>query len=323
MSRILTDSNQSFLFSQSVACGNLQFIIIHNHRVHYAWVDELNVAFGSFFIIDGQTVFVPPSHIIIPGEIGDQCSIFIRCRETRQNLIVRFIGFKNEVFCEETQQLVSFFEVILRGSSELRVVRLEDICPFFPTPDELAKLDADVLPKRLKAAYDSSLTFPLNTASWNDADYLAYPLLSATDIFVLWTLCRINHVECDYTYNFNRLLIRFLACGPQEKYFENGIEGALSMLTVRDQIDFSKFLRIYKDNLMGTKMVSKSQRRSAKSALDIFLEEFSYAKDCNASSTCALQLPGAYFMRREPDVDLVRVDGKNVPHTLLLLENPE
>lgn len=303
--------------------GFRRYLIIYNHRVLYASVDEANIAFRSFFLIGEQSVFVPASDIIIPGELGSQRSIFIRCRETGQNLIVRFVGFKNEVFCEETQQLVSFFEVILRGSSELRVVRLEDICPFFPTPDELAKLDADVLPKRLKAAYDSSLTFPLNTDSWNHADYLAYPLLSATDIFVLWTLCRVHNVEIGWIYEFNRLLIRFLACGPQEKYFENGIEGALSMLTVRDQIDFSKFLRIYKDHLMGTKMVSKSQRRSAKSALDIFLEEFSYAKDCNASSTCALQLPGAYFMRREPDVDLVRVDRRNVPHTLLLLENPE
>ena len=317
--------NPEVLFFESVYHGYKQFLIIHNHRVLYALIDEANIAFGSFFLIGGKSVFVPPSQIIIPGHFGSQCSIFIRCRETGQNLIVRFVGFKNEVFCEETQQSTLFFEVILRGSSELRVVQLEDICPFFPTPDELAKLDADVLLKMLKAAHGSLLTFPLNTTSWNDdADYLAYPLLSATDIFVLWTLCRIHNVEMGFNYEFNKLLIRFLACGPQEKYFENGIEGALSMLTVRDQIDFSKFLRIYKDNLMGTKMVSKSQRRSAKSALDIFLEEFSYAKDCNASSTCALQLPGAYFMRREPDVDLVRVDGRNVPHTLLLLlENPE
>ena len=141
------------------------------------------------------------------------------------------------------------------------------------------------------------------------------------DVFVLWTLCRIYHVECGYNYNFNRLLIRFLACGPQEKYFENGIEGALSMLAESDQRDLSEFLKIYKDHLMGTKIVSKLQRRSVKSALDIFLMEFSYAKACNASSIFALRLPTDYFTRRESDVDLDLVET-HVPHSLLL-EKPE
>lgn len=323
MNKLFRSIQPGFLFSQSIYDGFMRHLIIHNHRVLYAPVDSANIAFGSFFLIGEQSVFVPLSHIIIPGHFGSQCSIFIRCRETGQNLIVRFVGFKNEVFCEETQQSTLFFEVILRGSSELRVVPLEDICPFFPTPDELAKLDADVLPKRLKAAHDSSLRFPLNTASWNIADYLAYPPLSLANIFVLWTLCRTHDVKIGFNYQFNCLLIRFLACGSQEKYFENGIEEALSMLTVRDQIDFSEFLRTYKDHLMGTKMVSKSQRRSAKSALEIFLMEFSYAKACNASSTFALELSTNYFMRREPDVLVVQVDT-HVPHTLLLLlENPE
>jgi hypothetical protein len=312
-----------FLFSQSIYYGFTQYLIIHKHRVLYASVDEANIAFGSFFLIGGKSVFVPLSQIIIPGHFGSQCSIFIRCRETGQNLIVRFVGFKNEVFCEETQQSTLFFEVILRGSSELRVVPLKDIYPFFPTPDEIAELDARVLPKRLKDAHDSLLTFPLNTDSWDRTNHLAYPFLPLADIFVLWTLCRIHNVEMEFNYQFNKLLIRFLACGPQDKYFENGIEGVLSMLTVRDQIDFSEFMRIYADHLMGTKMVSKSQRRSAKSALEIFLMEFSYAKACNASSTFALELPTNYFMRREPDVLVVQVDT-HVPHTLLLLlENPE
>jgi hypothetical protein len=323
MNKFFRNIQPEFIFSQSIYDGFKRYLIKHNQRVHYAWIDEENIAFGSFFIIDGQRVFVPPSQIIIPGHFGSQCSIFIRCPKTGQNLIVRFVGFKNEVFCEETQQSTLFFEVILRGSSELCVVQLDDICPFFPTPDEIAELDARVLPKRLKAAHDSLLTFPLNTDSWDRTNHLAYPFLPLADIFVLWTLCRIHNVEMGFNYEVNKLLIRFLACGPQEKYFENGIEGVLSMLTVRDQIDFSEFMRIYADHMMGTTMVSKSQRRSAKSALEIFLMEFSYAKACNASSTFALELPTNYFMRREPDVLVVQVDT-HVPHTLLLLlENPE
>ena len=177
MSEIFTDSQRLLLFSQSIRDGVLQFAIIHKHRVHYAWVDEANIGFGPFFIIDGQSFFVPLSHIIIPGEIGSQCSIFIRCPEMGQNLIVRFVGFKNEVFCQETQQTTLFFEVILRGSSELRVVRLEDICPFFPTPDQIAELDARLLLTRLQAAHGSLLVFPLNTDSWTVTNYLAYRYL--------------------------------------------------------------------------------------------------------------------------------------------------
>lgn len=317
--------NHFFLFLQSVIYDQTnQMLIIYNNRFYYAMIDEANSHYGSFFIIDGQSVFVSPDHIIIPGPFGSQPSIFIRCPETGQNLIARFVGFFDEKFCEETDQTTVFFEVILRGTSELRVVLQSDICPFFPTPEQIEEHDSRLLLTRHRAAHGCDLVFPLNT-EWTSTNYLAYPHFKLKDIFVLWNLCRIHDVKIGFDYNFNCLLIRFLACGSQERYFENGIEEALSMLTVRDQIDLSEFLRIYDGHMMGTKMVSKSQRCSEKSILEIFIEEFSHAKACNASSTFALNLPASYFMRQNPNV-LVVLRNTHVEHSFLLpvpVENPE
>jgi hypothetical protein len=302
-------------------------LITYNDLVFFAMIDEATSHQNQapFFIIGNQSVLISPSHIIVPGAFGNQPNIFIKCPETGMNIIARFVGFSNETYCPETDQTTVFFEVIIRGTSELRIVQMGNICPFFPTSKQIEEHDSRLLSTRLRNAHGSNLRFPLNT-EWGYGQ-LTYPLFNPPDIFVLWNLTRSHDVKIGFEYKFNRLVIRLLACGPQNRYFEDGIEGVVSALSRREQVEFLEFMRIYTDHMMGTTMASKSQRCSTKSVLQIFMEEFSHAKACNASSTFALELPASYFMRQEPWVTLVALRDGHVPHSSLSfpipVENPE
>lgn len=90
--------------------------------------------------------------------------------------MARFVGFNNETFCPETEQLTVLFNVTIHGfSSDSRVVTLDNILPFFPSEAEIQQQDVYFLQLRLKAGFESLITFPLNT-EWDEAYYLAYQI---------------------------------------------------------------------------------------------------------------------------------------------------
>jgi hypothetical protein len=248
----------------------------------------------------------------MPGEPGMMRSIFIKEPETGQLLVAKFMDFHDARWNDEKKEEVLFFKVVIRGDdSDVRVVSLEDIIPRFPTPGEALAFETRKAELEAKKARYPRIQFPLALPRV-PTNHVRYPPLKINELKILFLLCQKNGFEMGYNYPFNCLLILFLACGPQDKFFHE-----VPQLTASERECFIAFQLRYNDEFMGTVMVSKIQRCSKLTVQQVFLAQFQIAKALKISSQCALSLPREYFIDPEPEVILCKGDGVFVPHSSL------
>jgi hypothetical protein len=108
------------------------------------------------------------------------------------------------------------------------------------------------------------------------------------------------------------VLIRFLACGPQEKFFHE-----VPQLTPSKKEAFQRFERRYNDFFMGNVMVSNIQRSSKFSEQELFRFQFAVYKSLKIHAECALSLSRAFWIHKEIGVVLRKGPNDFVPHSSL------
>lgn len=315
-SKILSEAEQRNLLRSRYMAGHIRFLVLYDGIFHYAMICEQLLDIAVFFMINGESVNVPFSSIIMPGEPGMMRSIFVKDPKTGQLLVAKFVDFHNEIFSPKTNIDILYFKVIIRGDeSDVRVVSLAEIVPKFPTQDEslgqeeMFKRTFEEPKARRKIA--CFLRFPLALPR-EKTNHVRYPFLEFGDLLVLYRLCQKYCFEMGYNYLFNQLIIRFQACGPQEKFFHEVLQ-----LTASEEEAFKYFQKKYNEEFMGTTMVSNIQRSSKLTVQQVFLAQFDIAKALKVSSQCALSLPSKYFTDPEPEVVLSKDTQNYVPHSTL------
>lgn len=314
MSYILEDRELNALLRKLVDAGNLGFIVKHEGNIKYLMINDILVrqGLGAFFMINGTFTPVSLNSIIMPGEPGMHRSIFIKDNKTGVNIIAKYVGFHDEKTDCKTEEVTFYFEVLIRGNEEYkRIVPLKDIQLQFPSRAEC--LEQEEMFARKKQV--GCLRFPM-TLPRGPENPVPYPGLDLLDIQVLFQLCKNYRFTIGYNYPFNNLVIRFSACGPQTKFYDDVPE-----LTESEQEDFKIFEGQYSKVLMGLPMVSNIQRFSDVTAQEVFLAQFELVKQFNVSSQCALTLLAEYFTLPEPKVILRKGPHDFVPHSSL--EKPE
>jgi hypothetical protein len=311
-SRSLTQDEQKELLKRWIREGNIRFLILFQGQFRFTMICEELLHIGLFFMVDGESVIIPYSSIIMPGSPGMMRSIFIKDHETGQRLVAKFIDFHDSKFNDETNKEVLFFEVVIRGDeSDRRIILLEDIIPTFPTQGEALAFETRKAEFEERKARNPRLQFPMALPRV-PTNHARYPHLKTNEMKILFLLFEKNGFEMGYNYPFNCLLIRFLACGPQDKF-----KNEVPQLTASERECFIAFQERYNEEFMGTVMVSNIQRCSKLTVQQVFLAQFQIAKALKISSQCALSLPREYFIDPEPEVILCKGDGGFVPHSSL------
>jgi hypothetical protein len=274
-------------------------------------------------------------------------------------IIVKYVGFHNETRNYETGETVYQFEVLIRGDETTRlIVRLEQIQPNFPSQQEglyqdaiyasilkmrefmyeMARIDfkkqeAALNAEKLQAAAEEQRDlelrkeiatkqprFPLILPRPKN-NPVVYPYFKKIDLRVLFLLLKNLGMAFKSSYEFNLLVIRFLACGSQENFLEE-IPG----LSDEEESSFCLFQKKYNLFFMGFPMTSRMQRFSTNTVQEVFLAESrrargmkvilaesQRARGMKVRSNSALDLPSEYFTGPEP-----RVVVRNGPHDLFL-----
>ena len=287
-----------------------------------------------------EIIQVPLSSIFMPGKPGKMMSIYI-IHPKMGRIIVKYVGFHNETRNYETGETVYEFEVLIRGDETTRlIVRLEQIQPNFPSQQEglyqdaiyasilkmrefmyemarieFKKQEAALNAEKLQAAKDFELReqtaqeqsrFPLILPR-PENNPVVYPFFGEIDQMVLFFLLKKLEVAFKSSYEFNLLVIRFLACGSQERFLEK-----LPGLSDEDEFLFRKFVKNYNQFFMGHPMTSRMQRSSNLTVKEVFKAQFKIAKALEISSQCALNIPRKYFTDPEPEVEV-----RKGPHDLI------
>jgi hypothetical protein len=326
MAKSLTIAEQNQLLREAIQNGNLGFLVVVTCEetqelvLRYLMINDdlFKSGAGLFFEVpqrDGisshrEFINVPFSSIIMPGKPGKQRSIFIKDNNTGVNIIAKYVGFHDEKTDCKTEEVTFYFEVLIRGNEEdKRIVQLKDIQLKFPSRAEC--LEQEEMFARKKQV--GCLRFPM-TLPRGPENPVPYPGFNLLDIQVLFKLCKKHRFTIGNNYPFNNLVIRFSACGPQTKFYDD-----VPKLTESEQEDFKNFEGQYSKVLMGLPMVSDIQRFSDVTAQEVFLAQFELVKQFNVSSQCALTLPAEYFTLPEPKVILRKGDDDFVQHSSLKL----
>jgi hypothetical protein len=314
-SRSLTQNEQKELLKRWIREGNIRFLILFQGQIRFAMICEELLHIGLFFMVDGESVIIPYSSIIMPGEPGMMRSIFIKDPRTEEILVAKFIDFHDSKFNNETNKEVLSFKVVIRGDDlDRRIILLEDIIPRFPTQEEALRQEESFKMRKAelearKARYPRlQFAMALPPSSKN----VGYPPLNTTDLMILFYLCQMHGFEMGFNYPFNLLINRFLECGPQDKFFDQVPQPT----TAIEQDAFRRFERKYNDFFMGNEMICNVQRCSRLSWHRVFLLQFAIAKAQKISSKCALKLSRMYYTYNEPAVVLRKCDYF-VPHSSL------
>lgn len=310
MNHILQDKELNDLLIKLVDAGNLGFIVKHEGNIKYLMINDILVrqGLGAFFMINGTFTPVSLNSIIMPGEPGRQRSIFIRDNKTGVNIIAKYVGFHDEKTDCNTEEVTFYFEVLIRGNEEdKQIVPLEDIQLQFPSRAEC--LEQEEIFARKKQV--GCLRFPM-TLPRGPENHVPYPGLDLLHIHVLFVLCKKYRITIGYNYPFNNLVIRFSACGPQTKFYDD-----IPELTESEQEDFKIFERKYSKELMGNVMVSNIQRSSKFSEQKVFRFQFAVYKSFKIHAIFALRLSRTFWIHNEIGVVLRKGDNDFVPHSSL------
>jgi hypothetical protein len=322
-----TIQTQIELLKKALEEGNTGFLVKYDGKFHWAIIclDSLKQRRLAFFI-SGH--FMPVElhfgSIVLPGEPGKQRNILIKCSKTNSELVARFVGFYNETFCQETNNVCITFKVSIRSNdSDVRIVKLEDIVPRFPTEIELRAHD-ELMAEKLQAAADEQREFELRMQIAKEQSIcpmalprhkdnpVVYPIFNQIDLRVLFLLCAILKVPFKPSYYFNRLVVRFLACGSQERFQED-----IPPLSSQNELAFQQFFENYNKFFMGTAMTSRTLRCSNLTVQQVFLAQFEIAKAMKVQAQCALKIPREYFTSAEPGVDLLKGEHDLIAHSFL------
>ena len=266
------------------------------------------------FVIDDQLVFVDWENVVFQGEPGKQRTLKISLPDG-QIAFAKYTGNCGDLFIVEELVTKEVFEI-----------PLQNILDHSQPPSEVLQKYKDEVTAKIASQRDQELIygeiqrrksiaiclqFPLALPR-NNREHAWYPSFQDLDFIVLFFLCQRYGFQLGNNYPFNNFLIRFQACGPQQKFVHE-----VPLLTASEQEAFKDFERIYIDTFMGNVMVSGVQRCSKLTVQQVFLAQFKIAKALNISSQCALSLPRKYFIDTEPEVILCKGDDFLVPHSSL------
>lgn len=339
----------AFFFMTQIMNRNLRFLVYHASRFHFAQIEdfcleqvfeilkELSAVHSPTqeqllqvldcvkaflpklsFIIEGDLVLIDWKNVIFVGEIGKRRTLNVLLPDG-QEAYAKYIGNRHELF---------IFEVI--GTEEVVELPLQNILDHTqPSSDVLERYKLDLAAKKaaelalqrekelrcqefeLRKEKAKSLQFPMELPR-EDGDHVRYPYLGNLNLIVFFLVCLEHGFEMGFNYPFNILVIRFLACGPQEKFFH-----AVPQLTTSQETNFKQFAENYNDMFMGNVMVSNIQRCSKFSVQQLFRFQFAIMKSLQISSKCALRLSKKYYTFEEPGVVLRKGDDDFVPHSSL------
>lgn len=284
------------------------FVVLHDGSFYWAMINEEMLREHRFqFYINEKSTEIPLNNIVLPGKPGKQRNIFI-IEPTTQNLVIaRFVGFDDETFCFDSQRNQPFFRCVIRGTYEERIISFFHFVPRLPTEmekdfydsefEKMEEFKRESLEMRRKCS--PALRFPLALPR-SIVDSFNYPSFHEVEsMIVFFLLCERFVISLARTYDLNRLLIRFLACGEQGKFTDD-----IPILSQTQQFSFAVFLKRYNDEFIGLPMASDLQRASKLTEPELMCREFEVAKELKISSQCALDLPREYFTNPEENVIL-------------------
>ena len=270
------------------------------------------------FIIEGDLVLVDWKDVIFAGEPGKRRTLRVRLLDGRE-VYAKYVGNRHEFFIFE---VIGIDEVV-----EVVEVPLENILDHTqPSPEVLKGYKLGLASQREQVLKDEEIEkarmqapviqFPLSLPQTSP---YCYPYLTPPDMLVLFLICTRHKFEMGWSYFFNRLLILFLACGPQQKFIHE-----VPQLTPSEKEAFQSFERRYNDSFMGNVMVSNIRRSSKFSEQKLFKFQFAVFKSLKIDERCALSLSRAFWIHREIGVVLRRGPNDFVPYSSLFslfLEN--
>jgi hypothetical protein len=258
------------------------------------------------FIIERDLVFVDWKDVIFAGEPGKRRTLRVRLLDGRE-VYAKYVGNQHQLFIFE---VIGTDEVV-----EVVEVPLENILDHTqPSSDVLEKYKHELASQReleLRRVKAPFIQFPLILPG---SSPYCYPSLTYENMAVLFLICEEHKFELGFNYPFNLVLIRFLACGPQEKFFHE-----VPQLTPSKKEAFQSFERRYNDFFMGNVMVSNIQRSSKFSEQKVFRFQFAVYKSLKIkiNARCALRLSRTFWIHNEIGVVLRKGDDDFVPHSSL------
>lgn len=343
----------AFLFMSQIMKRNLRFLVYHAGRLHFAQIEDLCLRQVSdilqqlppdqyptpqqlFQVLDCIKAFLPQlsfniedilvhvdwKDVVFAGQPGRRRTLKISLPDG-QIAFAKYTGNRGDLF---------IFEVV--GTNEVVEIPLANILDHTQPPSEVlqkykddlaAKKAAELASQReeelrcqdfkIRKEKAESLQFPM-TLPRQDGNHVRYPYLGNVDLIVFFCLYLMHGFEMGFNYPFNNLVIRFLACGPQEKFFLE-----VPQLTASQETKFKQFAENYNDMFMGNVMVSNIQRCSKFSVQQLFRFQFAIMKSLQISSQisskCALRRSKKYYTFEEPGVVLCKGPHDFVPHSSL------
>lgn len=308
------------LFREAIRSGNTGFLVLHHKQFYWAilCLDSLTRKKLSFFLNGNSPTEVHFSDVVLPGKPGTQRTLFVVHPQTKEILAARFIGYHSEVWYPGKDIPDIFFNICVRVTNESLVVPMSAIVPNFHTKYAVESFDALMAEKfqadaeaqkeleRRMVLAQSQTRIPMALPK-DENNPVVYPLLNDSDLKVLFLLLKKLEMDFKRSYKFNLLVIRFLACGRQERFVED-----LPGLVDSDESLIRQFVKDYNQFFMGHPMMSRTLRCSKLSVQQVFLEHAKIAKALKITSQCALSLPQSYFTDPEPEVEL-----RKAPHVLI------
>jgi len=275
-------------------------------------LEEILVCLKASFIklsfkIGDQLLFVDWKDVVFQGEPGKQRTLKVSLPNGKE-AFAKYTGNCGDLFIVEEIVTKQLFEIPLRNILDHNKPSSEVLERY--KLDLTSQSERELMLKE-KKAQAPCLQFPMALPRKNTNNVL-YPFLEHGDLLVLFFLCKKIGLQLGNNYPFNNLLIRFQACGSQEKFFHE-----VPQLTESENKAFKVFERTYMDNFMGNVMESGVQRCSKLTVQEVFLAQFEVAKHFKILSQCALNLPFEYFTNSEPEVVLRKGDEALVPHSSL------
>lgn len=329
------------LLRVALMSGQSGFLINHEEKFFWAIIclDSLRQSKLKFWIKGNFPTEVSFTAIILPGTQGAQRTLQVIHPLTGEIVCARYIRFIEETYEADTPIAHFLFEVRVTG--EQLNIPINKILPNFPSENKkkafdfcaLFTLEKRVLSaqaeknfkaEKLQAAEEEQKDleirkklaneqprYPLAKARTED-NPVVYPYFKEIDLLVLFLLLQKLEVAFKQSYEFNLLVIRFLACGNQQDFLE-----LVPGLSDEEESSFRLFKRNYNLFFMGIPMTSRMQRFSTLTVQEVFLAESQRARGMQVKSKCALELQSEYFTGPEPGVELRKGPHDCIPHSSL------
>lgn len=302
-------SREIKLLQDAIQSGQSSFLVKYNGSFSWAIIclDSLARNELRFYFSMYATTQVPFSAVVLPGTEGAQRTLQVIDPVSGNIVCARYICFSHEIFDGDTP--VAYFKFAERVTNKELTVPITKILPSFPT--EADKTAFDDFQGRKQTAEATDVRFPL-AVQRDKSNPLNYPYFSRIDLLVLFFLLKKLGVAFAPTYDFQLVLIRFLACGGQEKFSQD-----LPRLSDEDEGVFKHFMQTYNQVFMGHPMTSRMQRCSNLTVQQVFLKQFEIVKALKISSKCACSLPSSYFTDPEPEVVVMKGTHDLIAHSSL------